>query len=60
MDSTAKRTPLTLISRRRRRKKIKYRATHSKPRLLVQDLFTRREQHGKFHRLVQELKFGHR
>ena len=33
-------------------------ATHWKPQLWVWDIFTRRELHGEFHWLVQELKLG--
>ena len=40
---------LTLILHRRHRKKRNYCATHSKPQFWMQEIFTRREQHGEFH-----------
>ena len=46
--------PLTVILRRRNIKK----KTRSKRRFWVRDIFTRIEQHGEFHCLVQELKLG--
>ena len=58
MDDTEEITLLSLILRKRRRKRRNYRGTRSKPRFWVRDFFTRREEHGEFHWLVQELKLG--
>ena len=58
MDDTEEITLLSLILSKRRRKRRNYRGTRSKPRFWVRDFFTRREEHGEFHWLVQELKLG--
>ena len=57
MHNTEKKVLVTLILHRKRRKKREFiRETYSKPRIRVRDIFTKREQHGEFHRLAQELK----
>ena len=58
MNGTQEIILLALILRRRRRKKRNYSATRSKPRFWVIGIFTRRERHGEFHWLVQELRLS--
>ena len=51
MSDTEEITLLTLILRRKCRKKKIYSATRSKLVFWVRDVFTRREQQGEFYRL---------
>ena len=56
MNDTKTITLQTLILRTRRKKKEIIRATRSKPRFWVRDIFARREQLCEFHLLAQKLK----